>query len=560
MPRWLPLLWYPPLALLVSWPLALEPVSTIIGHAQASAGCHVWVLWWAQHHIGNIDTDLIFFPYGADVMQLYGSDVLSPLLLGRLPLPPALLHNLWVLLLLVAGGWGAHLLCARRGASPWGALLGGSIFASAPFFQREILNGTSEVLAAAGLPWLALALLRALQRPSVGRGALVGLAAGLCIAASAYNLFFTATLGGLILAGHLVREDIFSRAHLRAGAAAGAAVACFGAPLAWLHRAHGAEALYARREDWTSPELAMPDSFADLLAWFDPRATTMPVEFLYPGDVVFQYWTVSTVYLGLAALALAVLALARKRGDALFALLLLGGMLVAMGPYLRIGGQVASLAGRSIELPALLLSALVPAFAITAIHAYRYAALAVLGLAVLASRALRRPWLALPALLLVLIDAVFTSPVPWPAATTPMPAGPALSSLAAAPPGAVLAAPVEKEELGEFGLALLAQTVHGKPIQDGAIHRRAGERATTLFRKNALVADLASMGEPRLPSPGQGLAELQQLREQGYGYALVHADAPRVAAWFRESLGEPLQEDESWAVWVLPASVEAPEP
>ena len=41
----------------------------------------------------------------------------------------------------------------------------------------------------------------------------------------------------------------------------------------------------------------------------------------------------------------------------------------------------------------------------------------------------------------------------------------------------MLTLPASREELGDLGRLLLAQTYHGRPVQDGGIHRRAGAQA-----------------------------------------------------------------------------------
>ena len=43
-------LWFVLLALVVTWPMPVSPMEVIVGHEQATSGCHVWVLWWAQQH------------------------------------------------------------------------------------------------------------------------------------------------------------------------------------------------------------------------------------------------------------------------------------------------------------------------------------------------------------------------------------------------------------------------------------------------------------------------------------------------------------------------------
>ena len=112
------------LALILTFPMCLHPIDTVVGHEQASVGCHVWVIWWARQSL-ELHTPLIFFPYGADVVQLYGSDLLSPLLFSVVSLPPSLLYNLWVLFLLTIGALGMRQLLLFLRTTPWMALAGG---------------------------------------------------------------------------------------------------------------------------------------------------------------------------------------------------------------------------------------------------------------------------------------------------------------------------------------------------------------------------------------------------------------------------------------------------
>ena len=97
------------LSLVLTYPVLLHPIDTVVGHEKASVACHVWVIWWAQQSF-QLHTPLIFFPYGADVVQLYGSDLLSPILFAWLPLPPSLLYNIWIHGLLILGAMGLRQL------------------------------------------------------------------------------------------------------------------------------------------------------------------------------------------------------------------------------------------------------------------------------------------------------------------------------------------------------------------------------------------------------------------------------------------------------------------
>lgn len=540
-------------ALTLTWPMISDPLHLVVGHPQASVGCHVWVLWWAQGHLLEPASSLIFHPYGADVIQLYGSDLVSPVLLGQIPMSPMLAHNLWVVMLLVFGALGAAALARDRGAHVGGALLAGVVFESAPFFLHEMLNGTSEILAAGVLCWFALALFRLLERPSWGAGVALGLATGLAASTSAYNAFFAVLIGLCVLAGRLATrvEPVLPGPVVRAGLVGVAVSMLFGVPLAVLQATHGAGATLARREDWLHQDPPLPDSFASLSDWLDPRAADLPALMPMPGGEAFEYWTTCTVYVGWVVAALALVGARRRQlrtSGTLAALVVVGGLL-AMGPVLRWNGVAVNVFGMSLPLPGVVVAELFPPYVLTAIHSYRYTAVVMLGLAVLASGAVRTWRMGALASGLVLAEAIFVSPVPWPAATTALPPSPVLTRLAASPPGAVLTAPSEAENLHDLGRLLMAQTVHGHPVHDGGIHRRAGDAATVLFRENPLLESISRRGEPGLPGPKALRWSLEKLQDSGYGYILVPAEEAAFLDAAVQALGDPVDRDARWVRW-----------
>lgn len=544
-------------ALVVTFPLVLDPVGQVVGHAEASVGCHVWVLWWARDHLLEPATPLIFHPHGADVVQLYGSDLVSPLLLGRLPLPPVLAYNLWVLGLLVAGALGVALLARDRGAALPGAALGGVVFQTAPFFLHEMLNGTSEILAAGVLSWFTLALFRVLG-PGPGRwgaGVALGLTTGLAAATSAYNVFFAVLIGCCLLAWSLAtrRDLVLTAPVLQRGALGVATALLFAVPIAWLQATHGAGATLARREDWLRQDPPLPDSFASLSDWLDPRAAELPALMPMPGGEQFAYWTTCTVYLGVVAVALAVVGAVRGRirGTGAFAAMAVVAGLLAMGPVLRWDGAVVEIFGGSLPLPGVLVAELFPPYVLTAIHSYRYTAVVMLALGVLAAGAVQRARVAALLGLLVVAEATLVSPVPWPAATTALPTSPVLVDLAVEGRGAVLTVPSEAENLHDLGRLLMAQTVHGLPVHDGGIHRRAGDKATALFRENPLLEAISARGEVTLPGPRSLAWSIEQLVGEGYGHLIVPVDEAAVLAQVVEALGPPRSADGVWARWDL---------
>ena len=221
--------------------------------------------------------------------------------------------------------------------------------------------------------------------------------------------------------------------------------------------------------------------------------------------------------------------------------------LIALGPYLRWTDQVLTIAGHPITLPAATIGLVFPPFAITAIHAYRYSAVVMLAVSVLAVRKLKSPWWGA----LILLEVLFWAPQPWPAATMNMPDSVVLEQLSELPDGAVFTYPIAKENLHDLGQVLLAQTIHGKPIHDGGIHRRAGEQSVQLFTENFVVDELSHRSGPMYPSKREALAGFQDLKAKGYRYLLTPAEQQEAVLWGIGVLGLPLQQDDEWCLWEL---------
>jgi hypothetical protein len=460
-----------------------------------------------------------------------------------------------------------------------------AVFEAAPFFRHELLNGTAELLAAAFLPWFAEALIDVLDadealpvgsgpprvRGAWGQGAgragvragIWGLAAALC---SLYNLLFVVAIGLVLLLSRLATRlgpVVGARAR---GLAVGAGIGVVGIGLLGaLHLRHGALDTLAARREVIDVEPPLPDAFADATAWLDPRAGALPVWMKLPEGEPMAYWTTQTVFLGFVAVAAAIVGALRARraarldGAGAWAILGLVGLLIASGPRLRVGGPPVIVAGGGIPMPAATLAELVPGFAVTAPHAYRYATLVVLALSVLAARAVRGPRAGLLVGALVVAESLFASPLPTRMPVTAAPDSPVLAELATMPAGAVLTAPTRKDDLHDLGRAMLAQTVHGKPMQDGGMHHRTGPDSLGLFVDNPLVDALAARGTRTLPGARTTTASLRALRREGYGYLIVAVPEADVLAWAEAALGPPARRDAAWALWTLDTLPDPPE-
>lgn len=542
------------LALCLTYPVLLHPIDTVVGHEKASVACHVWVIWWAQQSF-QLHTPLIFFPYGADVVQLYGSDLVSPILFAGMPFPPSLLYNVWIHILLITGAMGLRQILLFLRMPPWQALAGGWIWMCAPFLQHELLNGTSELLSTGLLTWFTWLTLSIWESPSIRKGLGIGVVSGLLLMSSAYNPFFMLLILSVLLIHRLTTslQPLWSMDLLKSTGAAILGFIPFFGLVAWIQLSHGALDTFSRRLDWKSLDISLPDAYVSINEWFSPAESPLPAIMPLPDGTHFEYWTTCTNYLGWVSIIAACIGWKHRRSFRFggWFILLITGMLIAMGPYLRQNGEVWMFGEWPIHLPALTIDFLFPLFSITAMHAYRYSAVVCITLAILAARGMTR-WTPLW-MLAVFIETTTLAPQPYPQHTTTIPKSPTLRRLRDMPDAAVFTFPIAKENLYDLGQVLLAQTIHEKPIHEGGIHRRAGHDATQLFRDNYVVDGLSGRWGPEYPSTLEGKMGLHYLSNLGYDYILVPSPNKEAIAFAQESLGSPISGDEEWTLWQLSA-------
>ncbi len=579
-----PVLWLLLLAVVVTWPAAR--FEALVGHARCTAGCHAWVLWAVGEQLdsgGGLHSDLLFFPHGADLFRLYGSDLLGPLLLAPLSglVAPWVLVDLWVLLMVLANGLAAYALGRDRGLARGPATVLATAFLAAPFFAHEAFNGTTELLAAAPLPLFALFWLRLLERPGWRPALGAGLAFGLGGLLSVYTPFFLLLLVAVSLAswGMARLEPLLTRARTGAMALAGGVAALLLGPVALLHVGHGAGALHSRRVGWSADSVPLPDSAGDLfgLVW---AGVSDPPRVILQGDgTLYDYWTLGTVTLGSLAVLLALLGWWRGRERGLWPGLLVAALLVSLGPWLVAGGELLRIAGSPVPGPALVLERLFPPWGVVALHPYRFAAMTALALAVLAGlgaawlQAWVAPrwrwarWVLAPVLCLGLAgESLVHRPLGWPLPTTAPPQSASWTWLAEAPRGGVVLLPFVADEIGDVCGGLLAQTVHGQPWSDGAMHFRADPDSLALYGDNQVISTLAASQRGPLPGAPESAEGVADLRERGFRWVVLDRsgyerfererasvsdrhDPAAVEAWLGQHLGEPVQDDGAVAVY-----------
>ncbi len=582
--RWLPVAWLAAIAVVVTWPAAR--LQALVGHPRCTAGCHAWVIDATREVLGggSLWSEQLFFPHGGDVFRLYGSDLLGPLLLAPLSavIPSWALVDLWVLLMVLANGLAAYALARRGlGMERGPATVAGTAFLAAPFFLHEAFNGTTELLAAAPLPLFALAWLRLLERPSWRLGLAAGLAFGVGGLLSAYTPFFLLLFVVVSLGWWAVTrmEPLFGRERFGAMALAGGISGLLLGPVVLLHALHGGGALHSRRVSWTSDGVPLPDSAGDLLGLVHSGLSEPPRLMVQGDGSLYDYWTLGTVTLGFIALALAVVGWWRSEDRGPWPALFVAALLVSLGPWLVVSGELLRVGDSPVPLPVLLIERLFPPWRVVALHPYRFAALTSLALAVLAGSGagVLRAWLAprwrrAPMLLAPLLclglagESLLHRPL---APTLPViepTRGASWDWLADAPRGGVVLLPFVADEIGDVCQGLLDQTVHGQPWSDGAMRFRADPESLALYGDSPILGSLASSAWGRLPGDDQARAGFVQLGELGFRYAVLvrsryarfegerwagseRHDAAAVEAWLRRWLGAPAQDDGDVAIF-----------
>ena len=571
------------LALLLTWPLALHLHDRIIGHPLCTNRIHVWVLWavkqqlWSGQWPGH--SELIFYPYGADLVRLYGSDLLYPLLLAPLThlLSPATVFNLKIIFSLTVASYGAYRLLRHLGAAPLPAWCGGALYVGTPYFLLETLNGVSELVAVEWVPFALLYLLRTQQPAGRPRDvALAVLFATLASYASGYNALFLLLFGALLVAWRLLRGQGPRRRRLRwrpllaVALLAGLALA----PYALLHRAGGTTtSLSVELADMLDPaHRPMADSSASLASFFRPGRNQIPLLRVAEGGRQEKINTTHTSYLGYGVLALALVGLLRGRRPGLWAAAAATFAVIALGPHLVLSGDPLVVGGTRVPLPALLLYKLLPGFDVTIRHTYRYVAMVHLALAVLSGLGLcwlvrrvgggpRGAALALGAAALCLLEVLALGPAPYPIPQTSRHVPAPYAAMAADPARFAIIELPHEDDLDYLAPYLYYQTVHGKPMIDGAMHSRLTPRELSLINAVPLARAWIQQEDMLAPLPAaQQARSLALLRQANYRHVLVHdahfktpAAARAANARMVRLLGPPTQHGDGVRVYDLRA-------
>ena len=524
------------LPLLLLWPLPVAGPDALLADPGGEAVRHVWAWWAALHEAAPFGghTGLLAAPDGA------WAPVIDPLhlLVAAVPMrtlgPGAgLAAVLW--LGLGVSGLAGVLLARESGLGPPGQRIGAALGASVPGLLGVAVDGITEGLGA-GWVGLQLGLLLALARdPRPRRGLALGVALVAAVHAGPYNAVWCALIDVAVGLALLRR----TRAHLLPGALA--VLAC----VPFLSSALGQDPDQPGGGLRTAPQ-PPPDTTAWRGAWRDGADL---LDLFVPAPLTGHAPMASTAYLGAAALLLAGLGAWRWRRSGGRPGPWIGGAVafaaLSLGPFLVIEGDVFTLAGHRLGLPAGGLERVPPLDRIT--RWYRAGGVAVLLLVPLVGRAVPpRAWPL--AALAILLDARLLSPIPLALPVRLLPTTTPLSGtagpLAELPDVHPLGDP---RQPADENLAL--QMVHGRPLG------RARDDVAAGARERPGLASLRRAW--RLPPGGEGAALARSgaagLRAAGFvQLALYPARLPGVGRGNLEAaLGPPVVDRPDLLVFAL---------
>jgi hypothetical protein len=556
---------------LFTTPLVFRWRTHFVGFHGSDALAHAWSLWWfdkALFRLGQSPAQVNYVSYPTPFYQpLFVAASYARLV--TLPVvhwgSPVMAYNIHLFVSYVLTWVLTSLLCLELTDSQAAAVVGGAIFTFCLPRTLHAVSGHYTLILTYPYPLLALCLWRVLKRPSIGRGLALGAALILISTVDLMPLaYFAAPVTASMLVFFLLadRPQVLSCPALKSlGLGFGSAALVLLPAVVWpllSSAARGELGFYhaAGILDYSADALGLvlpPPWHPICRAWpalwaFSAQAMTVMG---YQESIVYAGW----VTLVLAAIG-AVWGWRKQRDVRLWIAIAVSASLLAMGPVLRIGGQLVTFGGRRVMLPYALVEKLpllswgrTPGrLSFTAMFAL--AILAAYGVAWVVGRIRQYVWrqvMALGIVALILLDVNFQ--FPWPMADAGVPA---FYEDLAADQRAVAVLDLPTAEYTADVYYMLYQMAHGHAIVGGYLYRRPPEAEESM-------AELEALARPG----GDPLA----LASYGIGYVVLHRDflerddLEALTAHLVEHLGPPLYEDEQIAAFAVPGAREiAPPP
>lgn len=287
--RWLPLVGFIALAVVLTAPLSLHPSG--LARLDGDGRFSIWNIGWVAHALStdplNVWNANIFFPSRTTLAYSEAN-----LLAGAFAAPVYaatgnvfLASNLVLIASFVLSAMATYALVTYLTGNRRAAAVSAIAFAFCPFVFAHLSH--IQLLMTAGLPLSLLCFHRLADRPTIGRGAALGLAlAAQTYACAYYGIFAVLLIGLATLLFAVLRRDLDQRAYWTAilvGALVSAAVV---APLALVYARFGSETGFARPLDQARLYSATPGSYLASAAYAHRWLLTLAGnwrEVLFPG-------------------------------------------------------------------------------------------------------------------------------------------------------------------------------------------------------------------------------------------------------------------------------------
>lgn len=569
--RWKFVLFVSTLAVVVTavftYPLIFNWQTHVPSYSFADSLEHAWFAWWFDYALFTLkqspaELTYLFHPIQVEhpLLTAMAWSRFVPMLAVHWGSSLTATYNAHIFLSYVLTWLFSSLLLLELTGHKATAVVAGAIFAFFPNRTMHVLYGHYTQQITYQYPLLVWALWRVWQRPSWQRGVWLGAALTLAAIVDLMPLaYFAAPVTALLLLYFILtdRKRFLSKPMLTAFGVAFSFAAAILLPLVWpLFRT-------AIQDDltWYQSE-GIVEFSADAVALFVPL----------PGHILTQIWeplaafsqdihhwgysdSEAQIYAGWITLLLAGLGVWRERNRTssvgFWFLIALATAILALGPILRLGGQIQLLAGeRYIFLPYFLATKIpflewgrTPA----RLHFTTMFALMILagyGLRYLLGR-WERPFaqtiIATMILTLILLDSMFTTN--WPLLSTETPSY--MAEIAAdLRPVAVLDIPVNNYQNEKY--YMWYQAVHQHPIVGGHAYRTPQE-----------IVDLREKIVASLPIQ-ENIAILSQYN---IGYVILHHNLedkensiPTISSTLTKQVGQPAYQDEIITVFFIPGA------
>lgn len=535
---------------------------------------HTYVLWWFKQAIFTLRTSpanllWIQYPHGGyyPMLNTYSAVYLpgAPLLFF---LPPPTVYNILFLMSLFLSGFFGYLLCAYLTQNRLGGILGGIIYAFFPSHLAHAYSGHLELMSIYAFPLFLLLMIKTFRRPRWR----TAIACGVTLAISMLIqpmfgpfLLIPITVLWLFYETLALKQPFNRETVIKMGSA-------FGLALLLILPFY----LPVLRQQFTGQSAYLEDGgivifSSDLLGIVSPSPLN-PVlaglglipDYARAAVPIDYHFAELLNYAGIIPLALAVLAfVVRRRETAGWTALALGAGLLALGPVLKVAGQVFAFTAdnvtSSIPLPYAALMNLpflsynrAPARLNTTLMLC-IAVLAAYGIAWLSTH-LRAHWRYICGASLCILT-LLEFLVVWPARTTPLASPSGFTTLAHTPDRApVFSVPYPDWYTRE--LSLYYQTIHQHPIFDGWVQRSLPREET--IADECLDALLRPMPETDIIPTASASARAAIAQAEGVGYVALFSqyvkNSGAYTELFTEAFGHPLGHSDGINVYQVPTA------